>query len=52
MRRFTLGSATSRKIVVIELNGARMSVVQMMEDGSSKRQQKELRSEDEAPIGE
>ena len=48
MRRFTLGSATSRKIVVIELNGARMSVVQMMEDGSSKRQQKELRSEDEA----
>jgi hypothetical protein len=48
MRRFTLGSVTSRKIVVIELNGARMSVVQMMEDGSSKRQQKELRSEDEA----
>jgi hypothetical protein len=48
MRRFTLGSATSRKIVVIELNGASMSVVQMMEDGSSKRQQKELRSEDEA----
>ena len=48
MRRFTLGSATSRKIVVIELNGARMSVVQMMEDGSSTRQQKELRSEDEA----
>src|SRR4051794_9932009 len=48
MRRFTLGSATSRKIVVIELNGARMSVVKMMEDGSSTRQQKELRSEDEA----
>src|SRR3954466_15109562 len=48
MRRFSLGSATSRKIVVIELNGARMSVVKMMEDGSSTRQQKELRSEDEA----
>jgi hypothetical protein len=48
MRRFTLGSATSRKIVVIELNGARMSVVKMMEDGSSTRQQKELKSEDEA----
>src|SRR5947209_4913291 len=48
MRRFTLGSATSRKIIVIELNGARMSVVKMMEDGSSNRQQKELRSEEEA----
>jgi hypothetical protein len=48
MRRFTLGSATSRKIVVIELNGARMSVIKMMEDGTSNRQQKELRSEAEA----
>ncbi len=48
MRRFALGPATSRKIVVIELNGARMSVLKMMEDGSSTRQQKELRSADEA----
>jgi hypothetical protein len=34
MRRFTLGSATDRKIVVIELDGTRMSVVQMLPDGS------------------
>ena len=48
MRRFTLGSATDRKIVVIELDGTRMSVVQMMPDGSSKRNKKELSSEAEA----
>jgi hypothetical protein len=45
MRRFTLGSATDRKIVVIELNGTRMSVVQMKPDGSTKRNEKELGSE-------
>jgi hypothetical protein len=48
MRRFSLGSAADRKIVVIELDGARMSVVQMMPDGSSKRNKKELSSEAEA----
>jgi len=48
MRRFSLGSATERKIVVIELDGTRMSVVQMMPDGSSKRNKKELSSEAEA----
>ncbi|MGO9809599.1 MAG: hypothetical protein ACLP53_02170, partial [Isosphaeraceae bacterium] len=48
MRRFSLGSATDRKIVVIDLDGTRMSVVQMMPDGSSKRNKKELRSEAEA----
>src|SRR5271157_3342149 len=48
MRRFSLGSATDRKIVVIELDGTRMSVVQMMPDGSSKRNKKELSSEAEA----
>jgi hypothetical protein len=48
MRRFSLGSATDRKIVVIELDGARMSVVQMMPDGSSKRTAKELSSAAEA----
>jgi len=48
MRRFSLGSATDRKIVVIELDGTRMSVVQMMPDGSSKRNKKELSSETEA----
>ena len=45
MRRFTLGSATDRKIVVIEVEGTRMSVIQMLPDGSSKRNKKELSSE-------
>ena len=48
MRRFSLGSATDRKIVVIELDGPRMSVVQMLPDGSSKRNKKELGSEADA----
>ncbi len=48
MRRFTLGTATDRKIVVIELDGKRMSVVQMLPDGSSKRNKKELSNEAEA----
>jgi hypothetical protein len=48
MRRFTLGSVTDRKIVVIELNGTLMRVVQIMPDGSSKRNEKELSSETEA----
>ncbi len=48
MRRFSLGSATDRKIVVIELDGSRMSVVQMLPDGSSKRNKKELASAAEA----
>jgi len=48
MRRFTLGSVTERKIVVIELNGTCMSVVRMMPDGSTKRSEKEFRSESEA----
>jgi len=48
MRRFTLGSVTDRKIVVIELNGTCMSVVRMMPDGSTKRSETELRSEAEA----
>ncbi len=50
MRRFSLGSATDRKIVVIELDGPRMSVVQMLPDGSSKRNKKELGSEAEARV--
>jgi len=48
MRRFTLGSATDRKIVVIELNGTCVSVVRMMPDGSTKRSETELRSEADA----
>src|SRR5271157_6175105 len=48
MRRFSLRSATDRKIVVIELDGTRMSEVQMLPDGSSKRNEKVLVSEAEA----
>jgi hypothetical protein len=45
MRRFTIGSVTDRKIVLIELDGPRMSVVQMKADGSTKRTEKDLGSE-------
>jgi hypothetical protein len=48
MRRFTLGAATERKIVVIELSGTRVSVVRMKTDGSTNRTEKELKSEAEA----
>ena len=50
MRRFTQGSATDGKIVVIDLDldGARMTVVQKMADGTKKRSVKELSSEAEA----
>ena len=45
MRRFTLGTTTDRKIVVIDLNGTHLSVVQMMPDGTTKRKEQELSSE-------
>ena len=50
MRRFTQGSATDGKIVVIDLDldGTRMTVVQKMADGTKKRSVKELSSEAEA----
>ncbi|APW62729.1 hypothetical protein [Paludisphaera borealis] len=48
MRRFSLGSSTDRKIVVLEVVGARMSVVRMKPDGTTTRQEKELPSESEA----
>jgi len=48
MRRFTLGSGTDRKIVVIELNGTQMSVFQTMADGSTKRSARDFGSEAEA----
>src|SRR5262249_11744709 len=48
MRRFTLGSATDRKVVVIELNGTRMNVVRVMPDGSMKRTEQDLGSESAA----
>jgi hypothetical protein len=48
MRRFSLGSGTDRKIVVIELNGTSMSVVQMKPDAGSKRSERAFGSEAEA----
>ncbi len=48
MRRFTLGSGTDRTIVVIELNGTRMSVFQTMADGTTKRSARDFGSEAEA----
>jgi hypothetical protein len=48
MRRFTLGSGTDRKVVVIERNGTRMSVVQMMPDSSTKRSERDFGSDAEA----
>ena len=48
MRSFTRGSATDRKVVVIEVDGKRLSVVQMLPDGSSQRSKKELSNEAEA----
>ena len=43
-----MGTATDRTIVVIEVEGPRMNVLQMLPDGSSKRNNKELSSEREA----
>src|SRR5262249_36071529 len=48
MRTFTLGPATDRKLVTIEVNGPRIRVIQKKPDGTTKRNEKELRSEAEA----
>jgi hypothetical protein len=48
MRKFTLGSGTDRKIVVIEVIGTRMRVVQMMPGTAAKRSEKDLGTEAEA----
>ncbi len=48
MRRFSLATSAGRKIVVIDVTGTLMSVVQMGSDGSSKRNEKELGSEQAA----
>jgi hypothetical protein len=48
MRRFRLGSGTDRKFVVIEVNGTRMSIVQMMPDRVPKRSERDFASEAEA----
>jgi hypothetical protein len=45
MRRFTLGSGADRKVVVIELDGRRMTVVRIMPDGSTKRTEQVLGTE-------
>jgi hypothetical protein len=47
-RIFTTGNGASRKTVVIDLSGRRMAVVRVKSDGSSARDEKELRSEAEA----
>ncbi len=45
MRRFTLGSGKDRKIVVIEVDGVRMTVVKIAPDGSTKRSERDFLSE-------
>jgi hypothetical protein len=45
MRTFTLGSGTDRKLVGIEVNGPRLRVIQKKSDGTTKRNEKELRDE-------
>src|SRR5262245_20560024 len=45
MRRFALGSATDRKIVVIDVNGTNLTVLRVKPDGTSRRQSQELSSE-------
>ena len=48
MRRFTLGAGTDRKIVVIEIDGTKMTILKIAPDGSKKRSGREFRSEAEA----
>lgn len=45
MRRFSLGDAVDRKVVVIDVQGKTLSVVRMKPDGSSTRQEQALPSE-------
>jgi hypothetical protein len=44
MRRFTLGTGTDRKIVVIEVDGTRMKVFQITPDGRTNRREQEIGS--------
>lgn len=48
MRTFTHGTGSTRRIVAIEVNGPRMRMTQKNPDGTTKRSEKELQSEDEA----
>lgn len=45
MRRFTLGSSADRKVVVLEVAGSTMSVIQVGRDGTKKRRDQTLASE-------
>lgn len=48
MRTFQHGTGSTRKIVAIEVHGPRMRMIQKNSDGTTKRSEKELASEDEA----
>src|SRR4051794_4453068 len=48
MRRFTLGSGLERKIVVIDVNGANLTVLRVKPDGTSKRQSQDFFDESAA----
>ena len=48
MRRFSMGSASARKVVVIDLKGSSLTVVKVKPDGTRDRQVKTLASEAEA----
>jgi hypothetical protein len=45
MRRFMLGAASERKVVAIDSNGSRLTVLKIMPDGSTNRREEELPSE-------
>jgi len=45
MRRFSLGEAVDRKVVVVEVKGTTLAVVRMKPDGSSAKQEQTLPSE-------
>ncbi|MDG3006299.1 hypothetical protein [Paludisphaera mucosa] len=45
MRRFSLGDAVDRKVVVLEIQGPTLTVVRLKPDGSSSRQEQSLPSE-------
>ena len=48
MRTFTLGSGADRKFVVLEIEGARVSIIEGQPDGRTKRKDKQLNGEAEA----
>ncbi len=48
MRRFTLGAVSDRKIVTIDRNGSRLTVLSVLPDGATNRREQELPSETSA----